>query len=127
MVLGFLRSSAFEPLAFFSLRALTKKVLFLVSLATAKYVDELQALSSFVSFFSSGACVVYVPEFLVKTKSALNPLPHSFVAKSLSDFEAGLDQELLLCPVRALLEYLRRMSSFANHLCQLFVSPRTSS
>ena len=79
VVLGFLRSSAFEPLSSLSLRELTKKVLFLVSLATAKRVSELQALSSYVSFSSSGACVACVPEFLAKTESALNPLPRSFV------------------------------------------------
>ena len=57
--------------------------MFLVSLAMAKWASELQALSSFVSFSSSGACVAYVPEFLAKTESALNPLPRSFVIKYL--------------------------------------------
>ena len=103
VVLRFLISSTFEPLASTSLRSLTKNVLFLVSLATAKCVGELQALSRYVSFSSSGAYVAYVPEFLAKTESALHPLPRSFLVKSLTDFVAGLDQELLLCPVRALI------------------------
>ena len=55
VVLSYLRLSAFEPLSALSLRSLTKKVLFLVSLGTAKRVSELQALSSFVLFSSSGA------------------------------------------------------------------------
>ena len=38
-------SSVFEPFESVSLRALTKKTLFLVSLATAKWVSEIQALS----------------------------------------------------------------------------------
>ena len=45
---------------------------------------------------------------------------------SLSDFAAGLDEELLLCSVRALREYVKRTASFVNHPLQLFVSPRTS-
>ena len=43
-------SSEYEPLERLSLRALTKKTLFLVALATAKRVGELQALSRQVSF-----------------------------------------------------------------------------
>ena len=85
-----------------SLRSFTKKALFLVALAIAKRVSELQALSKQVSFSSSGACIAYVPEFVAKTKSAVNPLPRSFMVKSLTDFAAGLDQDLLLCPVSAL-------------------------
>ena len=127
VVLRYLHSSAFEPLSGLSLHSLTKKVLFLVSLATAKRVSESQALSSFVSFSSSGACLAYVPEFVAKTESVLNPLPCSFVVKSLSDFEVGLNEELLFCPVRALCEYLKRTVSFVNHPRQLFVSLRAPS
>ena len=60
------------------LRTLSKKVLFLLSLATAERVSELQALSSIVSFSSEGAMVSYVPKFLAKTESALRPLPRSY-------------------------------------------------
>ena len=45
VVLRHLMSSEYEPLEHLSLRALTKKTLFLVALATAKRVGELQALS----------------------------------------------------------------------------------
>ena len=64
------------------LRILSEKVLFLLSLATAKRVSKLQALSSIVSFSSEGALVSYVPEFLAKTESALQPLPRSFLVQS---------------------------------------------
>ena len=56
-----------------------------------------------------------------------NPLPRSFLVKSLSDFAAGLEEELLLCPVRALRIYLRRTDSFSPFLRHLFVSPRRPS
>ena len=123
-VVVYLRSSKFEPLQYISLRTLYKKVLFLLSLATAKRVSELQALSSIVSFSSEGAMVSYVPEFLAKTESALQPLPRSFLVKSLTDFAAGLDEDLLLCPVRCLRVYLQRTSPCVNRPRCLYVSPR---
>ena len=112
-VLQFLNSLVFEPLHQASLRDLTKKVLFLVSLATAKCVGELQAVSRAVSFVRYDACLSYGPEFVAKTESLSNPLPLSFLVASLSDFVAGLGDELLLCPVRALRIYLDRTSSFS--------------
>ena len=126
-VLVYLRSPTFEPLQPVSLRSLSKKVLFLLSLATAKRVSELQALSSIVSFSSEGAVVSYVPEFLAKTESALRPLPRSFLVESLTDFAAGLDEGLLLCPVRCLRVYLQRTSPGVKRPRRLFVSLRNPS
>ena len=123
-VLVYLRSSTFEPLQSTSLRSLSKKTLFLMSLATTKRVVELQALSSIVSFSSESAVVSYVPEFLAKTESALRPLPRSFLVKSLTDFVAGLDEDLLLCPVCCLRIYLQRTAPGVNRPRRLFVSPR---
>ena len=60
-----------------------KKVLFLLALATAKSVGELQALSRLVSFVHADACVSYVPKFVAQTESLSNPVPHSFLVKSL--------------------------------------------
>ena len=113
VVLRFLRGPQFEPLASASLRALTQKVLFLVSLATARCVGELQAVSREVSFSGSGAYLSYLPEFRAKTESAVNPLPRSFCVRSLKDFVGDLPNELLLCPVRALRSYLARTSSLS--------------
>ena len=101
-VLHFLNSSVFEPLHRVSLHNLTKVVLFLVSLATAKRVGELQAVSRTVYFVRPDACLSYVPEFVTKTEFISNPLPRSFLVAFLSDFAAGLDDELLLYPVRTL-------------------------
>ena len=94
-VLRFLRSTIFEPLASSSLRDLTRKTLFLVALATAKRVGEIQALSCVVSFSSSSAGLSYVSEFLAKTETAVRPLPCSFSIQSLQDFAAGLPEDLL--------------------------------
>ena len=82
-VLEFLKSLVFEPLHQALLRDLTRKTLFLTALASAKRVSELQALSRTVSFSSSAAAVSYVPEFIVKTESAVWPLPRTFAIQSL--------------------------------------------
>ena len=126
-VLTYLRSSSFEPLSTISLRDLTRKTLFLISLATAKRVGELQALSRRVSFSSSSAGLSYVPEFVAKTESAMRPLPRSFEVKSLGDFAADLPEDLLLCPVRSLSAYLDCTSGLVNRPRRLFVSSKCPS
>ena len=127
VVLWFLNTSSFEPLSSAPLRALTQKVLFLVALATAKRVGELQALSSAVTFVGGDACLSYVPQFVAKSESLTRFIPRSFLVKSLSDFAAGLVGDLLLCPVRALRIYLDRTSTLAPLRHRLFVSPRRPS
>ena len=126
-VLNFVRSSPFEPLSSASLGDLTKKTFFLIVLATAKRVGELQALSGLISFSSSAAGLSYVPEFVAKTETATRPIPRSFEVQSLGDFAAGLPEELLLCPVQSLSAYMTRTSQVVNRPRRLFVSPRCPS
>ena len=89
-VLSFLRSSTFEPLESASMRDLTRKILFLVALATAKRVGELQAVSHLVSWSGEDVFLSYLPEFRAKTESESNPLARSFKLRSLSDFVGNL-------------------------------------
>ena len=124
LVLRFLDTSPFEPLSAAPLRALTQKVLFPLALATVKRVGELQALSSVVTFVHGDACLSYVPQFVAKSESLTRSIPRSLLVKSLSDFAAGLDDDLLFCPVRALRIYLDRLSSLSPLRHRLFVSPR---
>ena len=126
-VLTYLVSPAFEPLSQASFRALTLKTLFLLALATAKRVGELQALSSIVTFVGADACLSYIPQFVAKSESLTRSIPRSFLVKSLADFAAGLDTDLLLCPVRALRLYLLRARSLSPGRHRLFVSPRRPS
>ena len=123
LVLRFLTSSTFEPLAEAPLRVLTQEVLFLLAFATAKRVGELQALSSIVTFVQGDACLPYVPDFVAKSESLSCTIPRSFLVRSLSDFAAGLDDDLLLCPVRALRIYFDRLSTLSPLCRHLFVSP----
>ena len=121
LVLSFLRGPPFEPLSSCSLRDLTRKVLFLLLLATAHRVGELQALSSQVSSSGDDLFLSYLPESLVC------PLPRSFLVRSLRDFVGSLPEKLLLCPVRALCLYLSRTASLPSRPHSHFVSPRSPS
>ena len=122
LVLSFLRGPPFEPLSSSSLHDLTRKVLFLLSLATARRVGELQALSSQVSSSGDDLFLSYLPEFRAK-ESSVRPLPRSFPVRSLHDFMGSLPDELLLCPVRALCLYLSYAASLPSCPRSLFVSP----
>ena len=125
-VLRHLMSSAFEPLESVSLRALTKKTLFLVSLATAKRVSEIQALSKTVAAIGYDLVVSFQPHLIAKTERADAPLSRSFRVLSLREFAGDLEEGSLLSPVRALNINLRRTISFVVR-ASLFVSPRSPS
>ena len=127
LVLAYLKSSDFEPLEAASLRSLTIKTIFLISLATAKRVGELQSLAKDVSFSGQDAYLSFLPEFRAKTESEANPLPRFFRVKSLSDFVGNAPEEMLLCPVRALRLYLLRTSRLLPSPRTLFRSPRNPS
>ena len=113
----------FEPLASKDLRTITCKVLFLLSLATAKQVSELQALLRSVAFSGKDLSLSYLPEFVAKTESERNPLPCSFLVRSLKDFVGDLPEDRLLCPVWAVRVYLRCMEAMRPRPRTLFVSP----
>ena len=127
LVLTLLRGPPFEPLTYCSLRDLSRKVLFRVSLATARRVGEFHAVSSSFSFLGGDIFLSYLPEFRAKSKSAANPLPLYFRVHSLRDFVGDFPDELLLCPVRALQIYLNRTSSLSLRPLSPFVCPRSLS
>ena len=120
----YLVSPAFEPLSQASFHALPLQSLFLLALAIAKRVGELQALSSIVTFVAGDACLSYIPQFVAKSELLTRSIPRSFLVTSLADFAAGLDTDLLLCPVWALSLYLLRARSLSPCRHRLFVSPR---
>ena len=122
-VLQFLSGPPFEPLARASFLDKTKKALFLLAMATAKRVSELQALSFSVSFQGEDLVLYYDPFFRAKTESVANPLPRSIIVPSLSDFAGDLP-ERVHCPVRAV-KYLCKAARSASFIpSRLFVSPR---
>ena len=126
-VLFFLCGAPFEPLSSCSLWDFSRKVVFLVALATAHRVGELQALSAVVSESGADPFLSYLPEFQAKAESESRPFPRSFCVRSLADFVGDLPEELLLCPVGALRVYLSRTFSLPSRPRALFVSPRSPS
>ena len=120
-------SPAWEPLSQASFHALTLLPLFLLALATAKRVGELQALSSIVTFVAGVACLSSIPQFVTRSESLTRSIPRSFLVTSLADFAAGLNTDLLLCPIWALRLYLLRARSLSPGRHRLFVSPRRPS
>ena len=126
--LEYLKGSSFEPLSSCDWRSLTKKTLFLVSLATAKRIGELQAISHSISFQNEDAILSYLPDFVAKTETLKNPVSRSFRLKSLSTGRKVLSKEdSLLCPVRALKIYIQRTKTISPRPRSLFVSPRLRS
>ena len=121
-VLSFLRGPPFEPLSSGSLHDLSRKVLFLVSMAPARRVGELPVVSAVVSPSGEDLFLSYLPVFRAKSESEAHPLPHSFHVRSLADFVGVLTVELLLCPVSALRIYLPRTASLPSRPRALFVS-----
>ena len=91
-VLEYLSGPPFEPLADASFRNKIRKVPFLVAMATAKRVGELQALSFSVSHRGDDLVLDYDPFFLAKTESVSNPLPRSVIVQSLADFVGDLPE-----------------------------------
>ena len=122
-VLLALMEPPFEPLSEATLRNMTKKTLFLLSLASAKRIGEIQALSSNVARRGLDMSVSFLPEFVAKTESESNPIPRHFTVRALTDFAAGLEEELL-CPVRALETYLQRTRKIKNRPRNLFLAPK---
>ena len=84
-------------------------------------------MSKVVSFSKEDIHLSFIPEFVAKTESERNPLPRSFQIKSLDSFVENLQEELLLCPVRALKIYVKRTTPIKPHPRTLFISPRNPS
>ena len=73
------------------------------------------------------ACLSYIPQFVAMSELPTRSIPRSFLVMSLAVFAAGLDIDLLLCPVRALRLYLLRARSLSPCRHRIFVSPRRHS
>ena len=112
----------FEPLAEASFRNKTRKALFLLAMATAKRIGELQALSFLVSHRGDDLVLHYDPFFLAKTESVSKPLPRSVIVQSLADFVGDLP-ERVLCPVHAISCLSGAARSVEFTPSSLFVSP----
>ena len=124
VLLKYLCSNKFEPLRDSSLLNLTKKTLILVALALSKRISELQALARPVGFSPEGALLSLALDFRAKNDIKCQRLSRDFLIKDLVSL-VGQEEEALLCPVRALKEYVKRTSELTQlGVNRLFVSPR---
>ncbi|XP_064120812.1 uncharacterized protein LOC135225407 [Macrobrachium nipponense] len=126
VVLSFLTSSRFEPLDKASWKDLTKKTLFLVALATAKRIGELQAFSKNVGFSGENAVCSLQLGFLAKNENPSHPWPRSFTIPGLSHL-VGQEKERGLCPVRALKFYLQKTKHLRGQTDNLWCSVKKPS
>ena len=126
LVLKSLTRGPYEPLSAASDKDLTLKTVFLLSLASAKRVSEIHGLSRVVSHTPGWSSVglSYAVDFVAKTMRPEDPSwADSFSIPSLKDFVDGDEEEMLLCPVRCLKEYMRRMEPLRpDNSSRLFLS-----
>ena len=128
LVLAVLRSKPFEPIGSISMKNLTLKTVFLLALASGKRRSELHALSrAGVSWNKQKTRMTFrvTPSFVAKTQISTNVgAIHPFTINSLKDFVDDDKDEMGLCPVRALFEYMRRSEALGltKDKKKLFVS-----
>jgi hypothetical protein len=126
LVLEFLRSSRFEPLASAPLRLVIVKTAFLVLLASGRRASEVNGLSgrsSDIAFESDGSISLrFLPEFRAKNQRPGDVSP-VLVIRPLSDLVSLDDPDCWNCPVRALRFYLKRSKRLRSlKQRQLFIS-----
>ena len=126
IVLQSLIKAPFEPINAISLRNLTLKTVFLLSLASAKRVGEIHGLSYLVAWAQdySSATLEFTPDFIAKTQvpgdpsTAYGPITIPALTNSLGEDET----DNLLCPLRALKIYLKKTAAARPACNRLFVS-----
>ena len=124
-VLWSLTKAPYEPLSSASLKFLTYKTVFLLAFATARRRSELHALSvetGFIRFNESDDSLTLLcqPGFLAKNQLP-SVLPKPITVPSLSGNCGPSDTDRLLCPVRALKFYLKRVEGKRGRRKRLFL------
>ena len=114
MVLKYISQVPFEPIHECDINHLTEKTLFLVTLASEKRGGELHALTREGFGWNHNKSVVILgfdPTFVAKSQSKASEAMKPLTLHSLNDFVGNDADELILCPVRALLTYYNRVKS----------------
>ena len=130
-VLNVLTQSPFEPLGVVSMKHLTLKTVFLVSLASGKRRSEIHALvRNRVRHSDKWAEVTLEPspDFIAKNQlakegaSCIKPVKIPSLSKHL---DADLTEDRTLCPVRAIRFYLDRTQGIIGDRKKIFISYKT--
>ena len=109
VVLRLLMKPPFEPMNMASLADMTRKLAFLLTLASAKRNSEVWAFSADVRFGQdyNAATLSFLPNFLAKT---MDPSRPDYAPVTIPALGPSMGEDLpdrLLCPVRALRYYLK--------------------
>ena len=111
VVLSHLRSDHYEPLSEATRLSLTVKTLFLTAIASAARVSELHAIEASQVRFETRAggsvTLGLVPTFVAKNQSS-DERGRTFTIPSLQSLDGVSEEDLKLCPVRALRIYAER-------------------
>ena len=111
VVLRLLMKPPFEPMNMASLADMTRKLAFLLTLATAKRNSEVWAFSADVRFGQdyNAATLSFLPNFLAKTMDPSRP-ETAYAPVTIPALGPSMGEDLpdrFLCPVRALRYYLK--------------------
>ena len=127
VVLHSLISPPFEPLSEASIKFLSWKTVFLLTLASGARRSEIHALSmepQLLRFNNNGSVSLSLqPGFLAKTQLP-SVVPSPIVIPSLTAYCGNDDPDRLLCPVRALRQYLKMTSLSRGARTRLFIPLR---
>ena len=109
LVLQCLRLTPFEPIDICELRFLTYKTVFLIALASGRRCSEVHALaySGLAREQDGSISIRFLPEFLAKNQpSSVKAKP--ILIRRLASLLCPDDEDITLCPVRALNMYIKR-------------------
>ena len=127
-VLTHMCKAPFEPLHKASLFYLSVKTVFLVTLATARRVSEVHALSidsDHLRFSNLDGSLMLRTQVGFLAKNQLpSKAPDSIIIPRLSNYCKSDNFNRMLCPVRAVKIYLKRTKSLRKHKKRLFIPIR---
>ena len=109
LVLQCLRLTPFEPIDICELKFLTYKTVFLIALASGRRCSEVHALaySGLATEQDGSISIRFLPEFLAKNQpSSVKAKP--ILVRRLASLLCPDDEDITLCPVRALNMYIKR-------------------
>ena len=131
VVLRFLSSPAFEPLADAAILRLTQKTVFLLSMATAARISEVHALDvTQVTYDRGSHAAVHIGvmwDFIAKNQRPGQP-DRVFHLRPLSSILGPDDvEDLSLCPVRSLRRYIQVTSAYRRQRKRLLLPLQSAS
>jgi hypothetical protein len=113
-VLEYLKGPPFEPLRKATLKYLTLKTVFLVTLASGGRCSEIHALSAAATVFSdTGVTLQLRLDFAAKNESAT--FQHSSIFLPKIGMASSVAEDKVWCPVRALARYFDRTETLRKN------------